>query len=200
MNTLLGTNIFHIPSQRTFEDHFPFPKVGYVSSLVGNYILQVPYIWLHIKHEFSSQTIKSQIDIMSHHFQLFHIFVLCSKSHVKSVFMHQRYDANKKSLPSWWKALEKTQSKDSWSLWELFKYEVCKKRHYTPEIQHRYQKWWVFICICFQAWLFWVSMLVFGDVREKRSPPKKTGRFPFRSMIHRFIDGVVWLLTQLPGF
>ena len=34
--TLLGTNIS--PPEGTFEDYFPFPKVGYVSSLEGIYI------------------------------------------------------------------------------------------------------------------------------------------------------------------
>ena len=27
---------YHIPYQGTFEDDFPFPQVGYVSSLEGN--------------------------------------------------------------------------------------------------------------------------------------------------------------------
>ena len=32
--THLGTNIF--PKNGTFEDDFPFPKVGYVNPLEGN--------------------------------------------------------------------------------------------------------------------------------------------------------------------
>jgi len=35
--TLLGTNIS--PQKGTFEDDFPYPKVGYVSSLEGKYFL-----------------------------------------------------------------------------------------------------------------------------------------------------------------
>ena len=38
---------------------------------------------------------------------------------------------------------------------------------YPVEIQHRYQKWWIFfecICISFRIWLFWVSTLVSGVV------------------------------------
>ena len=34
MDTLLGINIS--PKNGTFEDDFPFPKVGYVNSLEGN--------------------------------------------------------------------------------------------------------------------------------------------------------------------
>ena len=35
--SLLGTK--HIPFQGSFEDEFPFPKVGYVNSLEGNHHL-----------------------------------------------------------------------------------------------------------------------------------------------------------------
>ena len=37
--TFQGTNIS--PFKGTFEDDFPFPKVGYISSLHGIFILQI---------------------------------------------------------------------------------------------------------------------------------------------------------------
>ncbi len=39
----------HVPSQGTFENDFPFPKVGYVSSLEGIYIY-IPYISQKARH------------------------------------------------------------------------------------------------------------------------------------------------------
>ena len=42
--TLLGANISHLKG--TFEDHVPFPQVGYVSSLEGTVILVVFLKWL----------------------------------------------------------------------------------------------------------------------------------------------------------
>ena len=51
MYTLLETNLI-ILSKGTFEDDFPFPKVGYVSSLEGRDFLVVEYqpqlVWISI--------------------------------------------------------------------------------------------------------------------------------------------------------
>ena len=41
--TFLGTNISH--SKGTFEDDFPFPQVGYVNSLEGNYFPENFQVW-----------------------------------------------------------------------------------------------------------------------------------------------------------
>ena len=48
--TLLGTNIS--PEKSIFEDDFPFPKVGYVSSLEGIiYIFMYTYINMHFNEK-----------------------------------------------------------------------------------------------------------------------------------------------------
>ena len=30
---------------------------------------------------------------------------------------------------------------------------------HTPENEHRYTKWWIWKCISFEIWLFWVSII-----------------------------------------